>query len=218
MNIKTVAFIAILISLPNISFAIIVNVDWQSVNDNLITRDTSNGLDWLDLGVTANRSYDDISSQLGAGGEFSGWRYATRSEIISFFDSFGGDSQYYLGWTTQNNDLFSNVAPYWGDLKCDDPLVNCPTGAYGYSYFIYNEIPSTGYHTAGLISDNYTQAISIDHDYIWFDALSRQDNLYSDWVGHALVKEVTTVPVPSAIWLFGSGLIGLIGAAKRKKS
>lgn len=29
---------------------------------------------------------------------------------------------------------------------------------------------------------------------------------------------VTTVPIPAAVWLFGSGLIGLIGLARRKKS
>jgi len=30
------------------------------------------------------------------------------------------------------------------------------------------------------------------------------------------VTELTTVPVPAAVWLFGSGLLGLIGIAKRK--
>jgi hypothetical protein len=29
---------------------------------------------------------------------------------------------------------------------------------------------------------------------------------------------VSAVPVPAAAWLFGSGLIGLIGIARRKKS
>lgn len=29
---------------------------------------------------------------------------------------------------------------------------------------------------------------------------------------------LTTVPVPAAIWLFGSGLLGLVGMARRKKS
>ena len=29
---------------------------------------------------------------------------------------------------------------------------------------------------------------------------------------------VTTVPVPAAVWLFGSGLLGLIGIARRKKA
>jgi len=30
--------------------------------------------------------------------------------------------------------------------------------------------------------------------------------------------DATVVPVPAAIWLFGSGLIGLVGIARRKKS
>ena len=32
------------------------------------------------------------------------------------------------------------------------------------------------------------------------------------------VPAVSAVPVPAAVWLFGSGLIGLIGVAKRKKN
>jgi hypothetical protein len=28
---------------------------------------------------------------------------------------------------------------------------------------------------------------------------------------------ISTVPIPAAAWLFGSGLIGMIGVAKRKK-
>ena len=31
------------------------------------------------------------------------------------------------------------------------------------------------------------------------------------------IAEVTVVPVPTAIWLFGTGLLGLVGVAKRKK-
>ena len=29
---------------------------------------------------------------------------------------------------------------------------------------------------------------------------------------------VATVPVPAAVWLFGSGLLGLVGVARRKKA
>ena len=32
------------------------------------------------------------------------------------------------------------------------------------------------------------------------------------------VSPVMTTPVPAAVWLFGSGLVGLIGIAKRKKT
>ena len=34
----------------------------------------------------------------------------------------------------------------------------------------------------------------------------------------ALNKELTAVPVPAAVWLFGSGLIALVGFSKRKKT
>lgn len=36
-------------------------------------------------------------------------------------------------------------------------------------------------------------------------------------VGLTRELQLTTVPVPAAIWLFGTGLIGLIGVARRKK-
>ena len=36
-------------------------------------------------------------------------------------------------------------------------------------------------------------------------------------LGMDLRVELTVVPVPAAVWLFGSGLIGLIGIARRKK-
>ena len=35
--------------------------------------------------------------------------------------------------------------------------------------------------------------------------------------GVVVFAEVQTVPVPAAIWLFGSGLLGLVGIARRKK-
>jgi hypothetical protein len=31
------------------------------------------------------------------------------------------------------------------------------------------------------------------------------------------ISEASPVPVPAAAWLFGSGLIGLVGVARRKK-
>jgi len=37
-------------------------------------------------------------------------------------------------------------------------------------------------------------------------------------VGISGFVQQTVVPVPAAVWLFGSGLIGLVGMARRKKS
>ncbi len=44
-------------------------------------------------------------------------------------------------------------------------------------------------------------------------------NPQTDYTGITHVSwAVSSVPVPAAVWLFGSGLIGLIGVARRKKS
>ena len=34
----------------------------------------------------------------------------------------------------------------------------------------------------------------------------------------AIVKDIGVVPIPTAIWLFGTALIGLVGFRKRRKS
>ena len=41
------------------------------------------------------------------------------------------------------------------------------------------------------------------------------DNEIIPYAGHLLVR---AVPIPPAIWLFGSGLLGLVGIARRKKA
>ncbi len=43
------------------------------------------------------------------------------------------------------------------------------------------------------------------------------DSSGSLWTEKALLPITQVVPVPAAAWLFGSGLIGLIGIARRKK-
>ncbi|MDH3948640.1 MAG: VPLPA-CTERM sorting domain-containing protein [Gammaproteobacteria bacterium] len=38
------------------------------------------------------------------------------------------------------------------------------------------------------------------------------------WASDSITLQVSAVPVPAAVWLFGSGLLGLIGIARRKKA
>lgn len=56
-----------------------------------------------------------------------------------------------------------------------------------------------------------------------FDGLSYSSNFCCDFYGDDFDGQWTSmaispVPVPAAVWLFGSGLIGLVGFAKRNKS
>jgi len=66
---------------------------------------------------------------------------------------------------------------------------------------------------ATLWNDNVLTVLDVDafNDTYWND----QDNAafaqnVAEWVATA------TVPIPAAAWLFGSGLIGLVGMARRK--
>lgn len=72
----------------------------------------------------------------------------------------------------------------------------------------YDVLPSTGWT---VLSGDPTALFGT----LWSTSFSVND---------VFVRETTTtaypatIPVPAAVWLFGSGLIGLIGVARRKKT
>jgi len=49
-------------------------------------------------------------------------------------------------------------------------------------------------------------------------SVAGQNNYWAAAPGDFDYFNVTAVPVPAAVWLFGSGLLGLVGIAKRKKA
>ena len=76
---------------------------------------------------------------------------------------------------------------------------------------------------AGLIANNGAQTIAFFPDGAEGTAIDGDASLQfslEPYMGpfsyHAVKWEATVVPIPSAVWLFGSGLIGLIGVARRK--
>ena len=50
------------------------------------------------------------------------------------------------------------------------------------------------------------------------DAFSTMSMNFDDTTNLAALGEMSAVPVPAAVWLFGSGLLGLVGVARRKKA
>lgn len=51
-----------------------------------------------------------------------------------------------------------------------------------------------------------------------YTSISWNVNVYEDFHGIQIGIGSSVVPIPPAVWLFGSGLLGLIGVARRKKS
>jgi len=71
------------------AYSALVQVDWKTPGDGLLTRDTDTGLEWLDTNQSRNWSYPDIINEFGAGGLFEGFRHATLDEVITLQSNAG---------------------------------------------------------------------------------------------------------------------------------
>lgn len=67
----------------------VVAADDTHFGPGSITVDLATGNEWLDLTLSTNRSIADVSAQLGAGGEFEGFRFASQGEVITFIQNAG---------------------------------------------------------------------------------------------------------------------------------
>ena len=196
-----------------IALVLSASVNAALIDNGMYTTDSSTGLDWLDLTETHLRTYNDISSKFGTGEEFEGWRYATRTEVAGFWNAFGGDENHYNGWSTENNGLFANVSSLWGVPYCNINFCNEGEGtlqALTADFWSASAVYVVKAYDASHISNSAMM------DY--FSDSSGSFSVATNGVvgtSSALVR-VSAVPIPATVWLFGSGLIGLIGLARRK--
>lgn len=208
------------------------NVSASIVDFGTYVRDTATGLEWLDLSATASLSYDSVSAETGIGGAFEGWSYATRSEVLTLWTAFGGDANFYSGWSVQNDGLFDALAPLMGDLAC--ATRGCEPGR-GFSHWITADIATAadvilnpsgnvvvGQRLSALTYDFSIRNESRTMDYLNLQQITTANDFASAEFGSALFRSSAVsgggvVPVPAAVWLFGSGLIGLVGIARRKQ-
>ena len=168
------------------------------IDNGSYTTDSRTGLLWLDLTQTTNLSYDYVSSQLSEGGQFEGWSYATGIQIASLFDSAGATGPYPL-IGDEYTDAAKTLLSLWGST-----LAGVETWFYTGDMFAAGDI------WLGEITLSTVTYISINQFHF------SETDTASTSVGHALVR-TSVVPVPASAWLFGSGIIGLVSFARRKK-
>lgn len=96
-------------------------------------------------------------------------------------------------------------------------------GDHGTSF--YSDPNSTSDNILGIWIDNIYQGafplaslftLDLTGTTFWFDNISGSSA--ADKVFYISQMNVSAVPVPAAVWLFGSGIAGLIGFGKRKKA
>ena len=177
---------------------------------------TVNGVDWLDLTATQDMSYNDVKAQMGIGGSLEGWQYATQLQVYSLWNALGGSGSY-NGSSTENNGLFATIAPLFGDLACDNPAFTCTTGEGESLWIMADEISPGARYWATSGEDAGDPS---NYDYFRISGSGNFDDNAVYTAGSALVRTSTlsAVPIPAAVWLFGSGLLGLVGVARRKKA
>lgn len=156
-----------------------------------------------------------------------GANYAMQSIEFRLFDSSGNtvvSSQYRDAWnSTSGERVFkigsSTTATGAGTMPYSQAYnVDITRDASGFTKISWaNDTYSTsGYTSAGItgleiILGHYRSNGSGSFDYSYFGDSAIDSIILSG-------SQVSAVPVPATIWLFGSGLLGLIGVSRQKKT
>ncbi|MCI5145478.1 MAG: hypothetical protein D3923_08075 [Candidatus Electrothrix sp. AR3] len=85
-SLLTTSLILCMISFAN---ADVVSSDHPIFGHGSLTIDTGQGLEFLDVTISINESYNYISTQFGACGKYRGFRFATKDEVLTLADNFG---------------------------------------------------------------------------------------------------------------------------------
>lgn len=164
-------------------------------------------LEWLTWDQTVGISRNDIEA--GNGNTFiaDGWRYASRSEFEDLFDSLwggvtdGADALNYDGtqWLYDNLDRTSGVeqnAYFGADGECEPSPQRTCGGYYA------NELYQQG---RGFLHDFYGVSFgaspAVNGNYAYDKSIQR-----IDWSSALVRSDVSAVPIPAALPLFGTGL------------
>jgi len=136
------------------------------------------------------------------------------------------------GWRLPYISVAAGAGPFSGmPVLCNEVSeLACRDNELGYMFY-YNLGGSFGVPIGNsldpdlglfptLQSDDYWSGTELDFSYAWeynfgggYDLYGPKDDEWRSWAVHA----GDVVPVPAAVWLFGSGLMGLLGLARRKR-
>jgi len=135
-------------------------------NDSFI--DATTGLEWMDFGINNGRSFDDVENNLGASGDYAGWRLPTHDEVFDmwnhrFFDEIGSRwihrEEGYISSSSSytNKDLFNSIgANYTSTLNNYERRNGGKPETYARAYFYIDDSKtSLGFVSFKHLSERY---------------------------------------------------------------
>lgn len=229
----------------SIALAVSTLVLSTSVNASVIH--TLNGIEyeWLEFSESQGLSRLQVEANIAAanpGDALYGYEYASRQlteDLLLSYIPFGGD----YGWNGASNTALGTAEflADFGVTSSSNPITDVSS-----SYATvdgYNVTFESGNQLFGRFMFGQMDECDTDKSCIVFIQLARDtaDNPAMTYIGTdgfdatfvspslygdhrvdpdyaSLLVRTSAVPVPAAAWLFGSGLLGLVGVARRKKS
>jgi len=192
------------------------NVSASVIDSGTFVTDTSQELDFLKLtdARILGTSVGQVEALLLSDATLFGFRYATASEVLQLFSNFT---------TLQAPEpTFGNTISYspssavgsFVDLVGINYLGgNTARSALGATANQADPHPTLGARRILIEATDFIDGLQ--NDFIDIDSIIEIQ--FSSTSSSYLVRDnISAVPVPAAAWLFGSGLIGLIGVARRK--
>jgi hypothetical protein len=183
----------------------------------------------------ANSTVNTTLTLMGPG--YDGVTFAGDFIVDAFISPKGSLKSGYFGFYS-NDPMFAGAPVV--NYSCNSAGKSCQTGYLVYGgdlkYFGWSEtydLSTTGHTvwanaTPGMLEFQLTNQAGWAWD-LWNAGVDERmimnirdglnlngANSVTSWTGVA--DGIAVVPVPAAVWLFGSGLIGLVGLAKRKRN
>jgi len=214
----------------------------SGVNASIVN--TLNGVEyeWLELTETQGLSREQVESQIASSNEgdvLYGYQYASRSlfqSLLNSYASWDGIEGLHIqpsivsGLTTFISDFGEGASHQYGSTFITTANDGSSVEYDGYSLTrgIFGDADECNYYgpewrcysTINLSTLNGVSVGAYQNDLSgWGDTFATVPTDYTNTeAGSYLVRQLSPVPVPAAVWLFGSGLIGLVGLARRKKA
>jgi hypothetical protein len=197
----------------NVSAVIIGNKDWLQVTDTA-------GRSWSDFNAIFDDSTgvcDTPGCLLAGGVDLTGYTWASITEVRVLLDTYTSTALDQADSPSITQALSSGWnASLFGDFAATNPFTDG------------NDILGFTRNSSSIGNGDVVRAVDYGSSYdptqspdlYRVQELSANENrsYVGGWFYKDAVETPPSVPIPASVWLFGSGLIGLIGIARRKKT